>query len=48
VQLMRDGDRLGRAVTVFGENKIRLSPAWIVALECIGPVQQDHDVSILF
>ena len=45
---MRDGHRLRRAVAVFGENEIRLSPTWIVALERIGPVQQNHDVSILF
>jgi hypothetical protein len=48
VQLVRDGHSLRRAVTVFGENEIRLSPARVVALERIGPVQQDDDVGILF
>ena len=48
VQLMRDGDRLGRTVTVFGENEIRLSATRVVALERVRPVQQNDHVSILF
>jgi hypothetical protein len=48
VQLMRDGDGLGRAVAVLGENEIGFSPAWIVAFERVRPVQQNHNVSILF
>jgi hypothetical protein len=48
VQLMRDGDGLGRAVAVLGQNQVRLSPTRIVAIEGVGPVQQDHDVTILF
>ena len=44
---MRNGNRLGRTVTVFGQNQVRLSPAWIVPIERVGPVQQDHDVAIL-
>jgi hypothetical protein len=47
MQLMRDGDSLGRTVTVLGQNQVRLSPAWIVAIERIRTVQQDHDVAIL-
>lgn len=47
VQLMGDGHRLGRAVAVFGENEIRLSPARVVALERVRPVQQQHDVGVL-
>ena len=32
---MRDGDRLCRTVAVLGDDQVRLSPAGVVALECI-------------
>jgi hypothetical protein len=48
MQLVRDGDCLGRAVTVFGEDEISLSPTWIVAVERVRSVEKNHDVSILF
>jgi hypothetical protein len=48
VQLVRDCHRLGRAVTVFGENEIRLSPTRIVTVERIRPVQQNYHIGILF
>lgn len=38
VQLMRDGHRLGRAVTMFGQNEVRFSPTRVVAVECIWPI----------
>src|SRR6516165_3362753 len=48
MQLVRDRNRLGRAIAVLGENEIRLSPTRIIPFEGVRPVQQDHDVSILF
>ena len=48
MQLMRHRDRLRRPVTVLTQDQVGLSPAWVVALEGIGPVQQDDHVSILF
>ena len=48
VQLMRDGDGLGWAVTVLAEDQIRLTAARVVPLERIRPVQQDDHVRVLF
>jgi len=45
---MGDGHRLGWAVTVFGENEIRLSPTRIVSVERIGPVQQNDHNGVMF
>ncbi len=45
---MRYGDRLRRTVAVFGENEIRFSPTWIVAIKGVGSMQQDDNVGILF
>jgi hypothetical protein len=36
VQLVGDGDRLGRAVAVPGQNQVRLATARVVAIEGIG------------
>jgi hypothetical protein len=47
VQLMRDGDRLGRTVTVFGQNEVRFPTTWVVTLERIGPVQKYDHIGIL-
>ncbi len=45
---MRDGDGLGRAVAMLAQNQISLAAARIVAFERVRPMQQDHDVGILF
>jgi hypothetical protein len=48
VQLVCNGHRLGRAVAVLGQNQVGLAAARVIALERIGPVQQDDHVRILF
>jgi hypothetical protein len=48
MQLVSNSHRLGRAVAVLGHNQVRLTAAGIVAVEGIGPVQQDDHIRILF
>jgi len=48
MQLMRHGDRLGRAVAVLGQNQVSLSPTRIVAFERVWAIQKNYHVSILF
>ena len=47
MQLVRDGDRLRRSRTVFGDDEVRFAAARIVALERVGAMQEDHHVRIL-
>src|SRR5689334_8361767 len=48
VQLVGDGDRAGRTVSVLGENEVRLACPRVVAFECIGSVQQYDHIRVLF
>src|SRR3954452_10170176 len=47
VQLVRDGDGTGGTVPVLGEDQVRLAGSGVVALERVGPVQQDDHVRVL-
>jgi hypothetical protein len=47
VQLVGDGNRLGRAVTVLGQNEIRFPTARVVTLEGVRAVQQNDHVGVL-
>src|SRR5260370_22610457 len=44
---MSGGDGLRWPVAVLAKNQVRLATARVVALERVGPVQQDHHVAIL-
>jgi hypothetical protein len=48
MQLVRNGNRLRRPVTVLAKNQVRFTAARVVTLECIRPMQQYDHVGILF
>src|SRR5260370_1284852 len=47
VQLVRDGNGLGRTVAVLGQNQVCLSGSGAVAVVTIGAVDEDHQIRIL-
>ena len=47
MQLVRNGYRLRWAIAVFGHDQIGFTAAWVVALECVRPVQKDDHICIL-
>ena len=48
MQLMCDGDRLSRSVSMLAQDQVRLAPTRIVALERVWPMQKYDHIGILF
>jgi hypothetical protein len=40
MELVRNGNRIRRARTMFSDNDVGFAHPWVVAVECVGAVQQ--------
>ncbi len=47
MQLVRNGNRRRRTIPMLTQDDVGLTGAWVVALEGVGAVQQDHHIRIL-
>jgi hypothetical protein len=45
---VRDRDGLSRAIAVLCYDEVRFTAAGVISLECIGPMQENYHVRILF
>ena len=48
MQLVRNGNRRGRAVAVLAEDDVSFAAARVVTIKCIRPMQKHYHIRILF